>query len=88
MAQMTSLQIATYDPETQEAIAAGIKNFPVHKLVLLCYSSDKEKADEFARKLRIVLSMSVMICLVNPENVVKDTMERVGEILNIHRNDF
>jgi hypothetical protein len=71
----------------QEGIAAGIRNFPVHKLVLICYSSDKQKADEFSRKLRTVLGMPVMISVVARENVVRDTMERVGEILNIHKNE-
>ena len=88
MAQMTTLQIATFGSDGQEGIATGIRNFPVHKLVLLCYSSDKQKADEFSRKLRTVLGMPVMISLVARENVIRDTMERVGEILNIHKSEF
>jgi hypothetical protein len=56
--------------------------------VLICYSSDKQKADEFSRKLRTVLGMQVTISVVTRENVIRDTMERVGEILNIHRSDF
>lgn len=88
MAQMTTLQIATFGSEGQEGIAAGIRNFPVHKLVLLCYSSERQKADEFTRKLRTILGMQVMISVVARENVIRDTMERVGEILNIHKNDF
>jgi hypothetical protein len=88
MTQMATLQIATFGSEGQEGIAAGIRNFPVHKLVLLCYSSDKQKADEFSRKLRTVLGMSVMISVVARENVIRDTMERVGEILNIHKSEF
>ena len=86
--QMTTLQIATFGSEGQEGIAVGIRNFPVHKLVLICYSSDKQKADEFSRKLRTVLGMQVTISVVTRENVIRDTMERVGEILNIHRSDF
>jgi hypothetical protein len=86
--QMTTLQIATFGSEGQEGIVVGIRNFPVHKLVLICYSSDKQKADEFSRKLRTVLGMQVTISVVTRENVIRDTMERVGEILNIHRSDF
>jgi hypothetical protein len=86
--QMTTLQIATFGSEGQEGIAVGIRNFPVHKLVLICYSSDKQKADDFSRKLRTVLGMQVTISVVTRENVIRDTMERVGEILNIHRSDF
>ncbi len=88
MTQMTTLQIATFGSEGQEGIATGIRNFPVHKLVLLCYDSDKQKADEFSRKLRNVLGMPVMISLVTRENVVRDTMERVGEIINMHKSEF
>lgn len=88
MADMTTLQIATFGSEGQEGIAAGIRNFPVHKLVLLCYSSDKQKADEFSRKLRTVLGMPVMISIIARENVIRDTMERVGEILNVHKAEF
>ena len=88
MTQMATLQIATFGSEGQEGIAAGIRNFPVHKLVLLCYSSDKQKADDFSRKLRTVLGMQVMISVVARENVIRDTMERVGEILNIHKSEF
>ncbi len=88
MTQMTTLQIATFGSEGKEGIAAGIRNFPINKLVLLCYNSDKQKADEFSRKLRNVLGMPVMISLVARENVIRDTMERVGEILTMHKSDF
>ncbi len=88
MAQMTTLQIATFGGEGQEGIAAGIRNFPVHKLALVCYSSDKQKAEDFGRKLRTVLGMSTTISLVTRENVIRDTMERVGEILSIHKSEF
>lgn len=86
MAQMMTLQIATFGGEGQEGIAAGIRNFPVYKLALVCYSSDKQKADEFARKLRNVLGLPITISLVNKESVIRDTMERVSEILSLHKD--
>ncbi len=86
---MTTLQIATFGGEGQEGIAAGIRNFPVHQLVLLCYNSDRQKAEEFARKLRAVLGLTVTISLVTRENVIRNTMERVSEILNsIRQKEF
>ena len=88
MTDMTTLQIATFGSDGQEGIAAGIRNFPVHKLVLLCYDSDKQRADEFSRRLRTVLGMPVMISVIARENVIRDTMERVGEILNLHKAEF
>lgn len=83
---MTTLQIATFGGEGQEGKAAGIRNFPAHELALICYSSDKQEADEFARRLRNVLRLPVTISLVNKENVIRDTMERVSEILNMHKD--
>ena len=49
--QMTTIQIATFGSEGQEAIAAGIRNFPVHKLALICYESNKDKADDFSNEI-------------------------------------
>jgi len=79
--QISTIQIATFGSENQDAIAAGIRNFPVHKLALICYESDKEKADEFSRKIRSILGLPYSIHVVSSKNVIRDTLERVGEIL-------
>lgn len=42
-----TLHIATFGNEGQEVIAGGIRSFPIHKLALLCYNADKQKAEEF-----------------------------------------
>jgi hypothetical protein len=86
--QMTTIQIATFGSEGQEAIAAGIRNFPVHKLALICYESDKDKADDFSRKIRSVLGLAVSIHLVSKHNSIRDTLERVSEILSIDGKKF
>ena len=86
--QLTTLQIATFGSEGQDGIALGIRSFPVHKLVLICFSSDKNKAEEFSRKIRTVLGLPVTITLVTKENVIRDTMERVNEILNLNGKEF
>jgi len=85
---MTTLQIATFGSEDQDGIALGIRSFPVHKLVLICFSSDKSKAEDFARKIKSVLGLPINITIVTKENVVRDTMERVNEIVNIEGNQF
>jgi len=69
--QLTTIQIATFGSEGQETIAAGIRNFPVHKLALICYESDKNKADEFSRKIRSILGLAVSIHLVSRGKVSK-----------------
>lgn len=79
--QINTIQIATFGSEGQDTIAAGIRNFPVHKLALICYESDKEKADEFSRKIRSILGLPYSIHLVSSKNVIRDTLERVSEIL-------
>jgi hypothetical protein len=70
----------------QEGIAAGLKNFPIHKLALICYNSDNQKAEEFSRRIRSILGIPVTITLVNGENVIRDVLERVGEIISIQGN--
>jgi hypothetical protein len=62
--QLTTLQIATFGSEGQDGIALGIRSFPVHKLVLICFGSDKGKAEEFSSKIRKVLGLPVTITLV------------------------
>ncbi len=85
---MRTLQIATFGPDGQDGIALGIRSFSVHKLALICFSSDKNRADDFARKIKSVLGVPTTITIVTKENVVRDTMESVNEILNLHANEF
>jgi DNA-binding transcriptional ArsR family regulator len=86
--QLRTLQIATFGLDMQEGIAAGIRNFPVHKLALICYSSDNQKAEEFARKIRNVLGVPVTITVVSRENVIRDVLERVGETIGMEGKNF
>jgi hypothetical protein len=85
---LTTVQIATFGSDGQDGIALGIRNFPVHKLILICFNSDKNKAEEFSRRIRSVLGLPVTINLVTKENVIRDTMERVNEILNLNGKEF
>ena len=86
--QLTTIQIATFGSDGQDGIALGIRSFPIHKLVLICFSSDKSRAEEFSRKIRSVLGLPVTITLVTKENVIRDTMERVNEISNLNAKEF
>jgi len=81
MAQLKTIQLATFGSEGQEGIASGIRNFPVHKLALICYTEDRQRAEEFARKIFGVLGIRTTVNIVTRENVIRDTMERVSEIL-------
>lgn len=88
MTQLKTIQIATFGSEGQEGIASGIRNFPVHKLALICYSEDKQKAEEFARKIFGVLGIKATVNVVTRENVIRDTMERVSEIMAREGRDY
>jgi len=85
---LKTLQIATFGTEGQEAIAFGIKNFPIHKLILICFHEDKNKAEEFSRRIKSILGLPITITLVTKENVIRDTMDRINEILQLHGNEF
>jgi hypothetical protein len=85
---MKTLQIATFGKNDQDGVALGIRSFPIHKLVLICFDSDKKQADEFCNKIRSILGISINVALVTKENVIRDTMERVNETLNLHGREF
>src|ERR671910_1664024 len=86
--QLSTLQIATFGSEGQEGIALGIRSFPIQKLALICFDNDKNKAEESSRRIKSVLGMPITINLVTKENVIRDTMERVNEILNLEGRNF
>jgi hypothetical protein len=88
MAEMKTLQIATFGKDDQDGIALGIRNFPIDKLALICFDSDKDDANTFSKKIREVLGIPITINVVTKDNVIRDTMERVNEILNLHGKEF
>jgi hypothetical protein len=87
MQRTLTLQIATFGPNDNEAIVSGIKSFPVHRLAIICFDYDKSKAEDFARKIKSVLGLPIDLYLVNEENVIRDTLERINEIL-IHSKEY
>jgi len=88
MAEMKTLQIATFGKDDQDGIALGIRSFPIDKLALICFDSDKDSANAFSKKIREVLGIPITITVVTKDNVIRDTMERVNEILNLHGKEF
>lgn len=77
---MKTLQIATFGTEEQESIAFGIKNFLIYKLILICFHEDKNKAEEFSRRIKSILGLPITITLVTKENVIIDTMDRISKV--------
>lgn len=55
---------------------------------MICYISDKEIADKFSKRIEDALGIPITINLVSTENVVRDTMQRLSEILNSDGKKF
>jgi len=79
---MKTLQIATFGDDDQDGIALGIQNFPIHQLILLCYSGDESEAIKYSKKIETIIGIDSEIILVEKENVVKDIIEIVSEVLS------
>jgi hypothetical protein len=77
---MKCLQIATFGDDLT-GIMMGIKNFPVHQLILLCYPYDKSKAIRYTKEIDTLIGIGSEIILVEKEDVVKNTVDRVNEVL-------
>jgi hypothetical protein len=75
-----TLQIATFGQD-KEGILSGLRNFPIHKLVLLHYKDDAKPAEEFARNLRSTLGISITLRLISQPDVIRSVMEHVSQII-------
>lgn len=84
---MRTIQIATFG-EGQDGIVAGIRNFPIHKLCLLCYQEDKTRAEEFGRRIKSTLGIPVDYLVVSDKNVIRDVLETVAEVIRNEMNEF
>nr|MDQ4012902.1 hypothetical protein [Thermoproteota archaeon] len=60
----------------------------VHKLALVCYTSDEQATKEFAKRIEHVLDIPITIHLVDLNNTIRDTIKKVTEILDINANNF
>lgn len=87
MQNLKTLQIATFGPDDYDSVVLGIRSFPIHKLALICYDYDKGKADDFARKIKGLLGIPITTSIIRQENVVRDTMEQVNELLVLNSKE-
>ena len=84
---MQTLQIATFG-DGQEGIVAGIRNFPVHKLILLCYEKEKAQIEEFARRIRNTLGLPVSEMFVSDGNVIRDVLQSIAKVISEEGSNF
>lgn len=83
----TTLQIATFG-RNEKGIALGLRHFPVHKLILISFDFDRNKAQKYATRIQSSLDISVEVKTVTIKNVIKDTIQLLTQILKIYQNTF
>lgn len=86
MVQQT-IQIATFGQD-REGILAGLRNFPIHKLILLHYQEDKNEADEFSRNLRSTLGIPISLRMIAKPDVIRSAMEHIADIIKKESGQF
>ena len=84
----TTLQIATFGLDNQQGILLALRSFPVHKLALVCYASDEQATEEFAKRIERVLDIPITIHLVDRNNTIRNTIKKVTEIVDNNANNF
>ncbi len=83
---LKTLQIAILGG-SEDAVLVGIRNFPVHKLVLVSPKDAAETTGKLARRLSDTLKFDVEIKEISDLSV-PTMLETVGRILNDHSEDF
>ena len=83
-----TLQIATFGEEDFAGIQAGLRNFPVHKLVFLYFDEDKTKITEYENKIRSTLGISVSKKLLKEPDIIGSALENVSQIVNEEKENF
>ncbi|HXG74294.1 MAG TPA: DUF6293 family protein [Candidatus Nitrosotenuis sp.] len=86
MVQQT-LQIATFGQD-KEGILTGIRNFPIHKLVLLHYEEDKKEVEEFSRNIRTTLGVPISLRMITKPDIIRSAMEHVSDIIKKESSQF
>ncbi len=84
---LQTLQIATFGQD-REGITAGIRNFPIHKLILLHYAEDKNEVEEFSRNIRSTLAIPVSLRLISKPDVIRSAMQHIAEIIKTESGQF
>lgn len=87
MVVQQTLQIATFGQD-REGIVAGIRNFPIHKLILLHYTEDKKDVEEFSHNIRSTLGISVSLRLIAKPDIIRSAMEQISEIIKTESGKF
>lgn len=58
-----------------------MRNFPIHKLILLHYKDDTKPVEEFSGGLRSTLGIPVSLRLIEQPDIIRSAMEHVSQII-------
>lgn len=86
MTQKT-LQIATFGQD-KEGILAGLRNFPIHKLILLHYQDDTKLVEEFSGSLRSTIGIPISLRLIEQPDIIRSAMEHVSKIIKEEGSEY
>jgi hypothetical protein len=82
-----TLQIATFR-EDKEGILSGIRNFPIHKLILLHYKEDIKNVEEFSGNLRSTIGIPIALRLISQPDIIRSAMEHVSDIIKTETGNY
>ncbi|MGD1836669.1 MAG: hypothetical protein ACPKPY_01250 [Nitrososphaeraceae archaeon] len=85
---MKTMQIVSFQKDHKDEIIYGIKNFPIDKMTLVCYETDKNEAKKFIDEIKSILKISFEIICVNKQNVVMETIEKLSIIISTSKKQF
>lgn len=74
------LQISTFGQDS-DGIMNGIRNFPIHNLVLLHYPEDKNDAEEFSYDVSHTFGIPVSLRIISKPDIIMNGIEQVNEIV-------
>jgi DNA-binding MarR family transcriptional regulator len=81
-----TLQIAILGGN-EEAVLVGLRNFPAHKLTLICSNESLSEANKLSTELRGTLKLEVDIVQLK-ETAVATVLDTVGYIINKESSNF
>lgn len=82
-----TLHIATFGDDS-EGILAGIRNFPVHKLILLHYAEQKKTLEEFVKNVRTVLGIPISTLELTTPDVIRSALENINKIIENEKEEY
>jgi hypothetical protein len=82
-----TLHIATFGTDS-EGILAGIRDFPVHKLILLHYSEQRESLEEFVKNIRSVLGIPISTLEITMPDVIRSALENINKVIENEKEEY